>query len=290
MGSKVIAINKIRKLLNDFTKMKHSTIIMVICVIILLTLFWYVYVRNHRSERHGIQLEGMNTKESKNKPNDPTKPNNTTKPNNPNKPKEVLRFSNTQKLDDVHRQWIEKDSPCIQYRYKYAPRRDPPTNNSQETRNELNDIKEKMKVTNTNESLRQRIEMQKPVQGILDEFGILFEEREELVDEINSFVNPVIMRLKVEYDRVRPSHLDKSIKPSINVPDHPSYPSGHATQSYYIAYRMSQKYPQKRLQYLNNATRIARNREYAGVHYKSDTDYGREIAEFLSNQCHHETN
>ena len=65
MGSQMIVIHKIRKLLNDFTKMKHSNIIMVICVIILLTLFWYMYVRTPRNERDGVQLEGMNAKQSK---------------------------------------------------------------------------------------------------------------------------------------------------------------------------------------------------------------------------------
>ena len=74
-------------------------------------------------------------------------------------------------------------------------------------------------------------------------------------------------------------HLDNSIIPTIDPPQHPSYPSGHSIQSYFIAYILSEKYPDKRQYFINVATKIAVNREYAGVHYESDTKFGKLVAQ-----------
>jgi len=77
--------------------------------------------------------------------------------------------------------------------------------------------------------------------------------------------------------------------PPIEVPGHAAYPSGHATEAYSIAYILkvvldraasdtvvvpSQPDPLTRL-----AQRIARNREILGLHYPSDSEAGRRLAQ-----------
>ena len=96
---------------------------------------------------------------------------------------------------------------------------------------------------------------------------------------MNKYADPIIMNLKVKYDRIRPSKFDKRVKEIIDLPDHPSYPSGHACQSYTIAYLLSLKYPDKEKFYLNYAKEVSENREIMGLHYPSDSEYGRKIAE-----------
>ena len=88
---------------------------------------------------------------------------------------------------------------------------------------------------------------------------------------------------KVYYDRIRPSYLNEEIEPVIDNPKHPSYPSGHATQAYFIAHILSDKYPENKIKYLKLANNIALNRERGGFHFRSDSNYGRKIAKILSN-------
>jgi len=125
------------------------------------------------------------------------------------------------------------------------------------------------------------------LEGTFKRFSLSTQDTEKLINLIQTELNPIIMGLKNRYNRVRPYHYDKTIKPSIEPPKHPSYPSGHSTQAYFIALLLSEKYPENKLEYIKIADRIAKNREYAGVHYNSDTVYGKQVAEkihvFFSN-------
>jgi hypothetical protein len=95
-----------------------------------------------------------------------------------------------------------------------------------------------------------------------------------LIEAMTELESPQIMRQKKLYDRVRPSYLDPTIKPIIDVPLHPAYPSGHATQAQLRALVLSELDPKNRAAYLQAAKRIARNREIAGLHYPSDSRAG----------------
>jgi membrane-associated phospholipid phosphatase len=85
--------------------------------------------------------------------------------------------------------------------------------------------------------------------------------------------------------RPRPSQCRPALKPSVAVPGHASYPSGHATQAMLMALCVSGSLPKpflgsdmaKLLCVL--ARRIARNREIAGLHYRSDSEAGYSAAE-----------
>ena len=80
---------------------------------------------------------------------------------------------------------------------------------------------------------------------------------------------------------MRPSFLDTTLQPSIDIPQHPSYPSGHSTQINLIALFAKEKYPMFSAIYEKKANEYAINREYAGVHYKTDTQYGKIIAQYI---------
>jgi membrane-associated phospholipid phosphatase len=83
--------------------------------------------------------------------------------------------------------------------------------------------------------------------------------------------------------RVRPNQLRPALMPPVDVPGHPSFPSGHATQSMLMALLVERAMPatmniawRPLLQTLSG--RIARNREIAGLHYPSDSRAGVELA------------
>lgn len=103
----------------------------------------------------------------------------------------------------------------------------------------------------------------------------------ELMKDVIELESPQIMKQKKIYNRVRPSYLDSTLKPVIDIPPHPAYPSGHATQAHLRALVLSELDPKHRDDYLQSAKRIARNREVAGVHYPGDSKAGVILAEQL---------
>jgi membrane-associated phospholipid phosphatase len=98
--------------------------------------------------------------------------------------------------------------------------------------------------------------------------------------------------------RPRPSQLRPALLPPIPVPGHASWPSGHATQAWLmmlsIEYVLDGVVTAADLQAISSnlrtlATRVARNREIAGLHYPSDSAHGQTIATtiapFLTNMA-----
>lgn len=93
----------------------------------------------------------------------------------------------------------------------------------------------------------------------------------------------VAMYFKALHNRPRPSHLCPALLPPIQVPGHASYPSGHSTQAHLFAECLKSMLPGEQQEsacvVLNAlADRIARNREIAGVHYRSDSTAGARLA------------
>lgn len=88
------------------------------------------------------------------------------------------------------------------------------------------------------------------------------------------------MHHKHRFLRARPHQLEPRLRPLIDVPAHPAYPSNHSLQHFLVAKALATVVQSHELgeELLKCAARIAENREYAGVHYKSDTDAGKWLA------------
>jgi membrane-associated phospholipid phosphatase len=92
------------------------------------------------------------------------------------------------------------------------------------------------------------------------------------------------MYYKGKYARPRPSMVWPSLLPPIAVPGHASFPSGHSTQAHLIWLCMGDVLADRKdLTTLFHdmsilADRIARNREIAGLHYRSDSKAGKQLA------------
>jgi acid phosphatase (class A) len=91
-------------------------------------------------------------------------------------------------------------------------------------------------------------------------------------------ISAIVLNLKEKFNRVRPSFLESAIDPEIEIPGHPAYPSGHSTQSHFVAYMLGELMPSRRQEFIVDAESIAKNREIAGVHYPSDSAAGAELA------------
>jgi membrane-associated phospholipid phosphatase len=91
----------------------------------------------------------------------------------------------------------------------------------------------------------------------------------------------MVMYYKKQYDRPRPSQLRPALLPSMEVPGHASYPSGHSTESHLIAgfLELVLNAGNPALPLLHPlADRIAINREVMGLHYRSDSEAGQRLA------------
>lgn len=91
-------------------------------------------------------------------------------------------------------------------------------------------------------------------------------------------VTVLLLRQKRLFDRVRPNVLDPGLTTAIPVPGHPAYPSGHATQTHFLALLFSALDPAHEAYYQSRAEQIAHNREIAGLHYPSDSRAGDKLA------------
>jgi hypothetical protein len=105
-----------------------------------------------------------------------------------------------------------------------------------------------------------------------------------LMDIANLIGLMAVMRYKGEYNRIRPSQACPALRPAVAMPGHASYPSGHATQASLIARCLGLVVGAAQAPAVTAmAARMARNREIAGLHYRSDTLGGEALAEKLFN-------
>jgi len=102
-------------------------------------------------------------------------------------------------------------------------------------------------------------------------------------------LKPIIIKLKEYYGRPRPAALAKSmgidfLGDELDSAQSPSYPSGHAIQSYVMAKMLSDQFPEHEENLLKIAELVSQSRIDRGVHFPTDIKYGKEVADSLYNQ------
>ena len=156
---------------------------------------------------------------------------------------------------------------------------EPPENNSQITREELHEIAA---------LTARRTEKQEQLVMVVDEdskliFDPLLQKNnlsyptEKIKRLYDTVIYPVIINLKWQYNRPRPSQLgakfgvkiDYITTDSIHTP---SYPSGHTAYATMIASVLSEMYPEFSSEFYELANVAGKAREIQGVHYESDND------------------
>lgn len=98
----------------------------------------------------------------------------------------------------------------------------------------------------------------------------------------------VAVHFKEKYGVERPVTRDPvEINPTIRTPAHPSFPSAHSTQAHLAKHALlaviegRSNFTAFETRLKDIADRVAENREFAGVHYKSDSDAGRALAQSI---------
>lgn len=159
-----------------------------------------------------------------------------------------------------------------------------PTNDSMETYKELLQIKDALEDLNDqNQSLYKMID-----DDIFKYYGLAFSKiglnlNMEVVEKISTWLAPLIMKLKMHYQRPRPFQLaiytDINLFPYASFPAQaPAYPSGHGGQSYFLCLVLSEFFPEKKDKIMPIADVVSYARIARGVHFHSDNVFGRYIA------------
>ena len=91
----------------------------------------------------------------------------------------------------------------------------------------------------------------------------------------------VMIHYKYHFKRPRPSQFCPALMPLLEVPGHASFPSGHSLLAHLTSNCLIGLAPWANTSLTRLAQRVAKNREYAGLHYASDSEAGSEIAAVL---------
>lgn len=91
------------------------------------------------------------------------------------------------------------------------------------------------------------------------------------------------LRYKERFAAARPNMAEPRLRPFLANPAHASYPSNHSFQSFAVAFVFSRIVPEHPAssELFNSARRVAENREWAGLHYRSDTTAGHDLARMM---------
>ncbi len=197
---------------------------------------------------------------------------------------ERLTFSNTMRLGDQFRAFLDDPARIIGANEKRIGLPDFPANSSLRTEAELALLHEYVTLRTPERVAQIKAEIgpdgikigPKTVTAYMTDPE--YAATGKAIDQLLGEINPVVMRVKNKFDRVRAHKLDPTLATVIDVPEHGAYPSGHSTQAHAIAFLLSAMAPERSQEFESDALRVAVNREIAGVHYPSDSAAGRILA------------
>tara|TARA_B100000424_G_scaffold245396_1_gene216367 strand:- start:765 stop:1343 length:579 start_codon:yes stop_codon:yes gene_type:complete len=110
---------------------------------------------------------------------------------------------------------------------------------------------------------------------------IVLESREQLI-KMESEIVVFITFLKNLFNRARPKQINENLNVFESISANtPAFPSGHSCQAYYLAKKLSIKYPEKREILFEMAEKCGQARIYAGLHYPSDHEFSKFLIKFL---------
>tara|TARA_Y100000385_G_C13075412_1_gene631179 strand:- start:306 stop:965 length:660 start_codon:yes stop_codon:yes gene_type:complete len=155
---------------------------------------------------------------------------------------------------------------------------EPPANNSDFTRMELNKI-----AAMTKELKSEQVDLVKMVdtnprsvfEKMIKEHNLKYHKDE--VDKAWAITKPVILNLKWKFNRPRPYQLAEVYGVDIKVLETdthhtPAYPSGHSAEAAIMGYLLAEYYPEHSTEIFNKIDLAAKARVLQGVHYPSDND------------------
>jgi acid phosphatase (class A) len=198
-------------------------------------------------------------------------------------------------LDDIHYgKWGKLPLKFCEQQSYFLPRAellalevaDPPANSSESTRHDLDELLELQK--NRTKAQRAAIESHLEFPGVMATMLAAAHRKLDKAPETKALLLHVerdatvaVFNAKKRFNRARPHQLEPKLKPCIDVPPHPAYPSGHAIWGEVVARTLAEIFPDDRAAITAAGVEIGHEREIAGVHYASDSAASRALGEDL---------
>ncbi|MCL4677850.1 MAG: phosphatase PAP2 family protein [Alphaproteobacteria bacterium] len=180
---------------------------------------------------------------------------------------------------------ILEDGPLLLDRGITLELAPPPPNSSADTKSELDTVRRYEQYLRSPEQLA-HIETENSMHRMYEPFekaGLFISAGNkpavDIIDVAHIDLSYFIVKYKKAFNRVRPNTLAPDLNLIFDNPKHASYPSGHATQGYMTALILAALDPAHADQYKAFGFDMGLRREIAGVHYPSDSDIGRKLAQ-----------
>ncbi|SDY78505.1 phosphatase PAP2 family protein [Citreimonas salinaria] len=118
----------------------------------------------------------------------------------------------------------------------------------------------------------------------IEEYASEFPATIGLVRTVLQITERIGYVVKARFARPRPNALDPTLRPFLPNPPHSAYRSNHAFQCFSVAHAFNRCIPEVpgAIELFHVAQRTGENREYAGLHYASDTAAGEALARVFS--------
>jgi hypothetical protein len=110
---------------------------------------------------------------------------------------------------------------------------------------------------------------------------------DESVDELNKMISSfpiriIVMGAKYFFNRARPYQIQPDLDVLSSLTAHtPAFPAGHAFQAYYLAKKMTYKYPENKKIFEKIAEECDNTRIKAGLHFPSDGIFSRYLVDLF---------
>jgi acid phosphatase (class A) len=164
----------------------------------------------------------------------------------------------------------------------------PPAQTSVQTRRELDVLLELQRARSETQVAAARADRKKDVTRFYAALGLeaarapRLPRVHDLTDAAEDDIGPYVKAVKRKYRRRRPYEIEPRLEPCIDdVAGDLSFPSGHATYGYVMAYLLADLVPERRAALEARADEFARQRAVCGVHFPSDLEAGRLGARWL---------
>jgi acid phosphatase (class A) len=164
---------------------------------------------------------------------------------------------------------------------------DPPTNDSPQTKAELEEILEWQRTRTPEQVVRARAEAQLTPYIFSDVLGSWFNREnlpatDALLKKTQADLRKILDQGKNLWNRPRPTMQDSRVRPAIEVLRDSAYPGGHATVGTCLGLILAELAPTHRKEILERAELIGQDRVIAGVHYSSDIVAGNKLGAYVA--------
>ncbi len=164
----------------------------------------------------------------------------------------------------------------------------PPARGSREERRELDELLALQRARTAADVEASRDDRRKDVDRFYAALGLdprnppRLPKLRSLMEDVEDDVSRYVRAPKKKFARNRPYVVEPAIQPCIgDVAGDRSYPSGHATYGYAVAYLLAEMVPERHAALIERADAFARARMVCGVHFFSDLEAGRLGASWL---------